>query len=125
MKTKTVTLEVANDGTLTIPVDLVRALRLSPRQAITVEAQEDTLVLMPSHRVTTQPSLPQVAKADTFTFGSSHRLVVSAINRLNLREAEQLPHRKERLDRIGYLLRTALAGVEWSEIEGGRRDRCF
>ena len=82
MKTKTVTLEVANDGTLTIPVDLVRALRLSPRQAITVEAQEDTLVLMPSHR-------------------------------------------KERLDRIGYLLRTALAGVEWSEIEGGRRDRCF
>jgi antitoxin component of MazEF toxin-antitoxin module len=79
---KTVTLEVANDGTLTIPVDLVRALRLSPRQTITVEAQEDTLVLVPSHR-------------------------------------------KERLDQIGYLLRAALAGVEWSEIEGGRRDRCF
>lgn len=81
MNTKTVTLEVADDGTLTIPVDLIRALRLSPRQTITVEAQEDTLVLVPS--------------------------------------------RKERLDRIGHLLRAALAGVEWSEIEAGRRDRCF
>jgi len=27
--------------------------------------------------------------------------------------------------RIGQLFRTALAGVEWSEIEAGRRDRCF
>ena len=81
MDKKTVTLEVADDGTLTIPVDLIRALRLSPRQTITVEAREDVLVLVPS--------------------------------------------RQERLDRIGHLLRSALAGVEWSEIEAGRRDRCF
>lgn len=33
--------------------------------------------------------------------------------------------REERLNRIGHLLRTALSDVEWSEIEVGRRDRCF
>lgn len=81
MKTRTVTLEIADDGTLTIPVNLLRALRLSPRQTITVETREDTIVLVPS--------------------------------------------RQERLDRIGRLLRTALADVEWSEIEAGRHDRCF
>jgi len=89
MDKKTVTLEVADDGTLTIPVDLIRALRLSPRQTITVEAREDVLVLVPSLRL-----------------GS-------------------VQARQERLDRIGHLLRSALAGVEWSEIEAGRRNRCF
>jgi antitoxin component of MazEF toxin-antitoxin module len=89
MNTKTVTLEVADDGTLTIPVDLIRALRLSPRQTITVEAQEDALVLVPSLRLSSVQA------------------------------------RKERLNRIGHLVRIALAGVEWSEIEAGRRDRCF
>jgi len=89
MDSKMVTLEIANDGTLIIPVDLVRTLRLSPRQTITVEAREDALVLVPSLR----PSSVQA--------------------------------RQERLERIGYLLRTALAGVQWSEIEAGRRDRCF
>jgi antitoxin component of MazEF toxin-antitoxin module len=82
------TLEVADDGTLAIPVDLIRALRLSPRQTVTIEAQDDILVLEPSLRL-----------------GS-------------------VQARKERMDRIGHLLRTALAGVEWSEIEAGRRDRC-
>ena len=81
MNTKAITLEVADDGTLTIPADLTRALRLSPRQTIRVETREDTLVLVPS--------------------------------------------RKERLDRIGHLLRTALADVKWSEIEAGRHNRCF
>jgi antitoxin component of MazEF toxin-antitoxin module len=90
MDMKTVTLEIANDGTLIIPVDVVRALRLSPRQTITVETREDALVVL-------APSLrPGSVEA-----------------------------RKERLDRIGHLLRTALADVEWSEIEAGRRDRCF
>jgi antitoxin component of MazEF toxin-antitoxin module len=90
MDTKMVTLEIANDGTLIIPVDLVRALRLLPRQTITVETREDALVVL-------GPSLrPGSVQA-----------------------------RKERLERIGHLLRTALAGVEWSEIEAGRRDRCF
>ena len=89
MDSKTVTLEIAKDGTLIIPVDLVRALRLSARQTITVETREDALVLVPSLR-------PGSVQA-----------------------------RKERLDRIGYLLRTALADVKWSEIEAGRRDRCF
>jgi hypothetical protein len=32
---------------------------------------------------------------------------------------------RERLQRIGELLDMALAGVEWSEIEEGRRDRDF
>ena len=50
MNTKITTLEIADDGTVTIPVDLVRALRLSPRQTITVETQEDALVLVPSLR---------------------------------------------------------------------------
>ena len=81
MDTKAMTLEVADDGTLAIPVDLIRALRLSPRQTVTVQAREDTLVLVPS--------------------------------------------RRGRMDRISHLLRTALAGVEWSETEAGRRDRCF
>lgn len=81
MNTKTMILEVADDGTLTIPFDLIHALRLSPRQPVKVEAREGTLVLEPS--------------------------------------------RKERLGRIGQLLHTALAGVEWSEIEAGRHDRCF
>jgi bifunctional DNA-binding transcriptional regulator/antitoxin component of YhaV-PrlF toxin-antitoxin module len=87
MDSKTVTLEIADDGTLTIPVDLVRALRLSPRQTIEVETRDDALVLVPSLQ----------------------RTSVQA--------------RKERLDRIGRLLRTALADVEWFEIEAGRRDR--
>ena len=68
-----VTLEVANDGTLTIPADLTRMLQLSPRQTVTVEARESILVLKPS--------------------------------------------RKERLTRIKELLRTTLAGVQWSDIE--------
>ena len=79
MISKAVTLEIADDGTLTIPVDLMRVLRLSPRQTVTVETREDALVVMPS--------------------------------------------RRERLDRIGDLLRAVLVGVEWSEIETGRRDR--
>jgi len=83
------TLQVADDGTLTIPADLTRVLRLSPRQTVTIEAQDDIIVLEPSLRL-----------------GS-------------------VQARKERLDRIGHLVRTALAGVEWSEIEAGRRDRWF
>jgi len=77
----TLTLEVAADGTVTVPVDLVRALGFLPRQTITVKARKESLVLMPS--------------------------------------------RKERLNRIGQLLRAALVGVEWTEIEAGRRDRWF
>ena len=89
MDSKMVTLEIADDGTLIIPVDLVRALRLTPRQTIKVETRDDALLLVPSLR-------PGSVQA-----------------------------RKERLYRIGRLLRTALADVEWSEIEAGRRDRCF
>jgi bifunctional DNA-binding transcriptional regulator/antitoxin component of YhaV-PrlF toxin-antitoxin module len=79
--TKTLTVEIAEDGTLVIPVDLVRALGLSPHQTITLETRADRLVLVPCE--------------------------------------------KERLDRIGHLLRDALKGVEWSEVEAGRQDRCF
>jgi bifunctional DNA-binding transcriptional regulator/antitoxin component of YhaV-PrlF toxin-antitoxin module len=89
MNSKTVTLEIVKDGTLVIPVDLVRALRLSPRQTITVETREDALVFVPSLR------------------------------------SGSVQARKERLDRIGCLLRTALADVEWSGIEARRCHRCF
>ena len=89
MNMKTVTLDIADDGTVTLPVDLVRALRLLPRQTITVQAREDALVLVPSVR------------------------------------SASVQARKQRLEQIGHLLRAALAGVEWSEIEAGRRDRCF
>ena len=89
MNMKTVTLDIADDGTVTLPVDLVRALRLLPRQTITVQAREDALVLVPSLR------------------------------------SASVKARKQRLEKIGHLLRAALAGVEWSEIEAGRRDRCF
>lgn len=81
MNGRAMTLQVADDGTLTIPADLACALRLVPRQTVTIEARDDVLVLEPS--------------------------------------------RQERLDRIGHLLRSALVGIEWSEIEAGRRDRCF
>ena len=89
MSAKAITLEIADDGTLTIPCDLVRSLRLLPRQTITVQAQEDALVFVRSFR-------PRSVQA-----------------------------RKARLDRIGNLLRAALADVEWSEIEAERCDRCF
>jgi len=89
MDSKMVTLEIADDGRLIIPVDLVRALRLLPRQTITVQTREDALVLVPSLR------------------------------------SASVQARKQRLEQIGHLLRAALAGVEWSEIEAGRRDRCF
>ena len=75
------TLEVSDDGTITIPVDLVRTLGLSPHQSITVETRPESLVLLPT--------------------------------------------RQERLDRIGELLRSALKGVDESEIEAGRNERCF
>lgn len=81
MSRQSITLQIADDGTLTIPVALIRALRLVPRQTVTIEVRDNILVLEPS--------------------------------------------RKERLNRIGRLLRSALVGVEWSEIEAGRRDRCF
>ena len=80
MDTKLATVEVADDGTVLLPVDVTRALSLSPRHTLTVEERDGTLVLVPS---------PQ-----------------------------------ERLDRIGDLLFAALAGVEWSEIEAARGDRC-
>jgi antitoxin component of MazEF toxin-antitoxin module len=47
---KVVTLEIANDGTLTIPADLTRVLQLSPHQTVTVEAQENILILKPSRK---------------------------------------------------------------------------
>ena len=34
------------------------------------------------------------------------------------------PIHRERLERIGELVRTALADVQWDEIEAGRTDRC-
>jgi len=98
MSTRAMTLEVADDGTLTIPVDLIRMLRLSPRQTITIEAREDAIVLVP---------LPQ------------RRVHRNASKPVSMRS------RQERLVRIGHLLRTALAGVEWAEIESGRRSRWF
>ena len=81
MNANTFTLKVAADGTVTVPVDLVRAVGLWPRQTIIVEARKESLVLVPS--------------------------------------------RTERLNRIGQLLRAALAGIEWTDIEAGRRDRWF
>ena len=89
MSAKTITLEIADDGTLTIPFDLVRSLRLLPSQTIKVQVQEDTLVFV-------RPPRPRSVQA-----------------------------RKACLGRIGSLLRAALADVEWSDIEAGRRDRCF
>lgn len=79
--TKNIILEVADDGTVTIPSDLTHALRLSPQQTVTAEVQDDTLVIKPSL--------------------------------------------KQRMDRIGHLLRETLAGVEWTEIEAERQDRWF
>jgi antitoxin component of MazEF toxin-antitoxin module len=48
METRVITIQVADDGTLIIPDDLVRTLRLAPRQTITVTVREDALVLTPS-----------------------------------------------------------------------------
>lgn len=98
MDTKTMTLEVADDGTLTIPVDLTCMLRLTPRQTVTVEAREDTLVLMPSLRRRFRRSATEPASVQA---------------------------RKDPLTRIGNLLRAALTGIEWLEIEKGRRNRWF
>jgi antitoxin component of MazEF toxin-antitoxin module len=81
MATKTMLLEVADDGTLTIPDHVIRTLQLLPGQTIIVEVRENTLVITPSHQ--------------------------------------------ENLNRIGELLRDALAGVEWSEVEAERQDRWF
>jgi len=81
MEARTLTVRVADDGTVTIPHQLVRLLRLAPRQTITIEAREGSIVLMPSQ--------------------------------------------KDKLEQAGRMLREALAGVEWNEIETGREDRCF
>jgi antitoxin component of MazEF toxin-antitoxin module len=48
MTTKTISLRIADDGTVTIPDDLIRNLRLSPHQTVTVEVSQDAIVLAPS-----------------------------------------------------------------------------
>jgi bifunctional DNA-binding transcriptional regulator/antitoxin component of YhaV-PrlF toxin-antitoxin module len=80
MNDKEFTLEIAKDGTLTIPAEVTQALGLSPRQSVTIEARERELLLRAS--------------------------------------------RGERLERIGDLLRFALTGVAWSDIEAARQERC-
>ena len=50
MEARTLTVRVADDGTVTIPDQLVRLLRLAPRQTITIEAREGSIVLMPSQK---------------------------------------------------------------------------
>ena len=76
MSATELTLEIATDGTLTIPAAVTRALGLSPRQTITIEARAGEVLLRTS--------------------------------------------REERLERVGDLLRFALTGVSWSDIEAAR-----
>ncbi len=47
---KTVTLEVADDGTLTLPRELIQALQLLPHQTVVAEARQDALVVKPSRQ---------------------------------------------------------------------------
>ncbi len=58
-----------------------------------------------------------------------HELQLSPDQTITVEKREDtlvlIPRREARLDRIGRLLRTALTDVEWSEVEAGRRDRCF
>jgi antitoxin component of MazEF toxin-antitoxin module len=81
MEAGKITVRVADDGTITVPGRVVRLLRLVPRQTVTIEAREGSIVLFPSPR--------------------------------------------EKLQQAGQMLRDALAGVEWPEIESGREERCF
>ena len=80
MDTKLATVEVADDGTVVLPADVVRTMSLSPHQTLVIEEQHGTLVLKPTGR--------------------------------------------ESLERIRKLVSAALSGVEWSEIEATRTDRC-
>jgi antitoxin component of MazEF toxin-antitoxin module len=43
-----ITVRVAEDGTITVPDQVVRMLRLLPRQAVTIVARGESIVLSPS-----------------------------------------------------------------------------
>lgn len=50
MSAEAVTLHVADDGSLTIPAELLQTLKVSPQQTIKVEARENTLVISPAYQ---------------------------------------------------------------------------
>lgn len=79
--TEEMVIQVADEGHLLIPAEIVVALGLRPHESVTLQKRGDNVVLQPS--------------------------------------------RRERLERMGELLRLALAGVDPAEIKAGRTDRCF
>lgn len=50
MNREAATLQIAEDGTRTIPANLTRTLRPFPRQTVAIKVRDDTLVLEPSRR---------------------------------------------------------------------------
>jgi len=117
MKTLTLEAEIAADGRLRLDVPS----GLPPGKA------EIVLVIQPAPPLkqlnTVQKSIqqPEIEWAN----GDTHPIAdfISAPP-LDLNSIAKLSH-KEKMDRIGELLTFALQGVEWSEIEEGRRDREF
>lgn len=117
MKTLTVEAEITSDGKLRLDVPS----GLPPGKADVVLVIQPTTLLKQvdtTQKPIRQPGTEQ-ANGDT-----EHVADFISVMPLDLNSIANLSH-QEKMDRIGKLLTLALQGVEWAEIEEGRRDREF
>lgn len=117
MKTLTLEAEIASDGMLRL--DVPSGLPPGKAEIVLVIQSVPHLKQLNTIQESIQPPEIEWANHDP-------RHVADFISAppLDLNSIVKLSH-KEKMDRIGELLTLALQGVEWAEIEEGRRDREF
>ncbi len=112
MKTLTLEAEIASDGRLRLDVPS----GLPPGKA------EIVLVIQPaSHlkQLNTVQEFIQQPEIEWANGDTDHVADFISVPPLDLNSIAKLSH-KEKMDRIGELLTSALQGVEWAEIEEGK-----